>query len=288
MQLTKQKPQRLFTLGCSFTQYQWPTWADIVALDLGLPLHNLATSGAGNQYIVNMFAQANQHYEFNSDDLIMICWTGFFREDRWISGNWYPAGDITCNNFYDQQFVDKYADPVGCYVRDLAGMSLVKSVLDHIGCQYHFQSMNDIWTQEDRQRQLDDQDTALHKLSSLYENLIQCMLPSYENVIWHHDLVNYKTRQQQELFEGREFDPHPLPSEHLNYLLSVYNQHEFAPETLQQVNNINHDLIATVRQLMHQHPDLHGLNDLPDAEFTQLCERFILPVYQMHSTSLLH
>ena len=31
---------RLFTFGCSYTRYNWPTWADIIADDLQIPFQN--------------------------------------------------------------------------------------------------------------------------------------------------------------------------------------------------------------------------------------------------------
>ena len=48
------KYKRLFVFGCSFTQYRWPTWADIIAKDNPhLEYFNTANSGAGNLYIFN-------------------------------------------------------------------------------------------------------------------------------------------------------------------------------------------------------------------------------------------
>jgi len=38
------KPRRLFAFGCSFTQYKWPTWADILGKSFDLS-YNLGKSG---------------------------------------------------------------------------------------------------------------------------------------------------------------------------------------------------------------------------------------------------
>ncbi len=40
---------RLITFGCSFTDYSWPTWADIIARDLDCEYENWAIGGGGNQ-----------------------------------------------------------------------------------------------------------------------------------------------------------------------------------------------------------------------------------------------
>ena len=42
---------RLIVFGCSFTDYAWPTWADIIAYDLGCEYENWAQGGGGNQQI---------------------------------------------------------------------------------------------------------------------------------------------------------------------------------------------------------------------------------------------
>ena len=47
--------KRLFTFGCSFTQYNWPTWADILGRSLhqeGWEFHNIGRAGTGNMQIM--------------------------------------------------------------------------------------------------------------------------------------------------------------------------------------------------------------------------------------------
>ena len=47
--------KRLITFGCSFTDYSWPTWADIIALDREVEYENWAIGGGGNQQIACSF-----------------------------------------------------------------------------------------------------------------------------------------------------------------------------------------------------------------------------------------
>ena len=58
IELFSKKPTRIFTFGCSFTDYIWPTWANIIAYDLNIPFHNYGRGGAGNQFIFNTIMQA--------------------------------------------------------------------------------------------------------------------------------------------------------------------------------------------------------------------------------------
>jgi hypothetical protein len=102
---------RLFTFGCSFTQYMWPTWAHIVGYDMGIEFHNFALAGLGNVGIQHRIVEADLKYNFQEDDIIMIMWTSWCREDRVKNGTWMPAGSIlNLNDVYDHKFVKKYWD----------------------------------------------------------------------------------------------------------------------------------------------------------------------------------
>jgi hypothetical protein len=103
---------RLFTFGCSFTQYMWPTWAHIVGYDMGIEFHNFALAGLGNVGIQHRIIEADIKHNFQKDDIIMIMWTSWCREDRVKNGIWIPAGSVLnrSNDIYDQKFVKKYWD----------------------------------------------------------------------------------------------------------------------------------------------------------------------------------
>lgn len=68
------KPSRLFTFGCSFTERNWATWANILAYDLDCEFYNFGRRGAGNFYISNLITQADSVYNFCSDDLCLTAW----------------------------------------------------------------------------------------------------------------------------------------------------------------------------------------------------------------------
>jgi len=85
---------RLFTFGCSFTSYMWPTWANIVAYDQEAEHYNLALPGLGNVGIHHRIIEADIKYKFQPEDKIMILWTSFSREDRFIDGRWQAEGSV--------------------------------------------------------------------------------------------------------------------------------------------------------------------------------------------------
>tara|TARA_B110000503_G_scaffold140662_1_gene232127 strand:+ start:2262 stop:3095 length:834 start_codon:yes stop_codon:yes gene_type:complete len=102
---------RLFTFGCSFTSYAWPTWANIIAFDQDLEIHNFAQAGMGNFGIANRVIEADLKYKFKDDDIICIMWTSWDREDRIKNTSWNCNGSIFFNNeYYDKLYIKKFYD----------------------------------------------------------------------------------------------------------------------------------------------------------------------------------
>jgi len=131
---------RLFTFGCSFTEYIWPTWADI--LGCGFEYYeNWGRSGAGNQYIFNALIECHLRNQLTKDDTVIIMWTSSDREDRYINNMWQTPGGLTNQTFYDKTFVSKYYDQRGSIIRDLTSIKATKDLLDCWGVNYRLLSM---------------------------------------------------------------------------------------------------------------------------------------------------
>jgi hypothetical protein len=104
---------RLFTFGCSFTLWPWPTWADIIAYDLGIPIQNWGSPGLGNVAIHSRMLECDLQHKFTQDDIILVVWSSWTREDRYDveksifpRPSWNSTGDIL--HEYDKKFIDNY------------------------------------------------------------------------------------------------------------------------------------------------------------------------------------
>lgn len=250
--LANKKYNRIFTFGCSFSQYFWATWPEIVSTDLGIPLYNFAECGAGNQYIANTVAQAHRVYNLDHNDLVMICWTGTLREDRWV-GCWRLTGDVTTSTEYDDAFIAKHVDPLGSLIRDLASLSLVKELLSSVCCDYHMFSMIDISKPEMECQIINVSNVDIHqKLLEIYHEDVAALKPSFENVLWQDDIAQYKHAEMNEKWQNRFSDWHPQPREHLKYLSSIFDSHKFSKSTIQLVNECQNKLDSYIKdQLEH-------------------------------------
>lgn len=99
---------RLFTFGCSYTEYIWPTWSDIIAQDLDIENHNYAKAGMGNQGIACRTIEANEKHNFNNKDLVCILWSSWQRVDLLKDGKWITEGNILNSDYYDDEYLSKH------------------------------------------------------------------------------------------------------------------------------------------------------------------------------------
>ena len=104
---------RLFTFGCSFTWWPWPTWADIIGYDLQIPHYNWGLSGLGNVGIHSRMIECDLRNNITKDDLVLVVWSSWTREDRYDvekavfpRPSWNSTGDIL--HSYDKKFIDNY------------------------------------------------------------------------------------------------------------------------------------------------------------------------------------
>ena len=242
--------KRLFTFGCSFTHYNWPTWADLLGQEFEEHC-NYATAGAGNLFISCHLAEAMARHNINKNDTVMIMWSNATREDRYIN-KWVSPGNIysypeTKENPYSKKFIKEFITVRGCNVRDLALMKLADTALQGLGCEYHFMSMVDI--EFSGQFNYQDDSDSIKDLLVLYKDTLSKFKPSVHSVIFNKDW------HSRPWIEGESLRPdtHPLPLEHVEYINSVLPEYVFSDWTLEFAKEVDRQ----VRDSYKAFPDKH-------------------------------
>lgn len=273
---------RLFTFGCSFTKYHWPTWADIVGKEY-LEFENWGQAGGGNSFIFYSLMECIKRKKITKHDTIMIMWTSIGREDRYIrKQGWLTPGSIYNQSYYDSEFVKKFADPTGYLLRDLAHIAASRQILESIGCQYYFMSTVPLSIYDDNTNDEFDIDS---QMLSLYYDDVSIICPSVYEVVFNKDwysragLVKLnELKQEYENLQGADWpiwqefiadkinvsktilkelnpltkklqsrtDTHPLPSEHLEYVLKILPI-PILDETVTWVNNVTNKILNNER-----------------------------------------
>ena len=233
------KHKRIFCFGCSFTEYIMPTWADILKLhfeNTSTEVYNFGRSGAGNYYIFNTIVEKSLEYNFTKDDLILIQWSGIFREDRFKDGNWYTPGNIVTQPAYSKSAVDKwFFDEEGMLKRDCSYIHVMQKMLECDNLDYEMFSMDGI------ERQLDHHPSSkqyrlFSKLTSLYHDTLKKIHPSMYKILWNNAPYQKKTNLNPK-------ELHPLPTEHLSYLEKVF-QFKPSDELRTHVDKITKELLV--------------------------------------------
>lgn len=100
---------KFFILGCSFTRYFWPTWADILEYsNPDIDVINIAKPGIGN---VRMYYRLQELYLKNligPEDKVAIIWTSWHREDRFVYEQWTNQGNVFGAEDFGHDFAVKY------------------------------------------------------------------------------------------------------------------------------------------------------------------------------------
>lgn len=195
---------RLFTFGCSYTNYRWSTWADALAPEFDY-FENWGQSGGGNGFIFNSLMEADQRHKFGVGDTVVVCWTTFMRDDWYVDHRWQTLGGVFSTPIYNTEYVKTHVDERGYVMRDLAYIKGVKALLESKpGLIWKFLSLANL--KAGTRCDTDPGEPA--DVMQVYSDILDSILPSYQEVLFSK---GWKTTE----------DPHPSPAEHLAYLDAV-------------------------------------------------------------------
>lgn len=216
------KYKRLFVFGCSYTNYKWPTWANILSQDIGENnLYNFGRNGGSNLLVSLRVPEANRRYKFTESDLVIVMWTAATREERYVWGTWLGWGNIyTSFNeaVYSQEWLKKYGDPDGFLIRDMALIESTTQYLKSLPCKSIFLKSFDIFENQSVEKIFSKE---IHEKSlELYSHNVadipvafNAWLRQYRNGSPNTYTFSYKDDQQTQMI-----DHHPDPVWHYKYL----------------------------------------------------------------------
>lgn len=220
--------KRFFAYGCSMTGYGWPTWADILGQEIGS--HKIyAGGGAGNQWISTQFFESNIAENFNNKDLVMIMFSNYMREDRYVPENKFIRGRLVRNTRWipNANMMDKsvrwgrmfrknrdWFNEYHARHRDLIYMYSIKEILVHKNCLSYFGTMGNEYNQ-------------LESLPTRIKNLSHHVLP-----FLGHSMLDAGCKGQWPQYSHIPKEYHPSPAQHFTYLKEVFPNIVWKEKTL--------------------------------------------------------
>lgn len=88
---------RLFTFGCSYTNYAYPMWPWHFVNNFD-SIYNSGRAGAGNEYIFHSVVDALAKHRLKEGDTVVVIWSSYYRFDRFDQDyGWITHGGIFAN-----------------------------------------------------------------------------------------------------------------------------------------------------------------------------------------------
>ena len=245
------KYDRVFVFGCSFTNWYWPTWGDILIHEFNVRNkigENWAAAGCGNQYIFNSVMECDNIKKFNERDLVIVQYTDTNREDRYVFDKWvYTHNEDKKRTVYGDEWVKQFHDDRRAgMIRDYAYIHAIQQLLEYKRCGWNNFSMVSITRLDPdkvsffaMQKSLDKRYANLHTLAikGISESEPWAHSPDVLSV-YKQDLMNIEESFLNIVFHGKwpKVRPmvdkgHPTPKEHLQFLEHVYTDFKLSDET---------------------------------------------------------
>lgn len=238
------KYKRFFAFGCSFTGYMYPTWSDIMSKNIpNARYYNFGRSGGGNMFIASRLSEANRKYKFCETDLVMVMWSTFCREDRWLKDRgWITPGNIYTQGEYDfttNAYLCTWGDPITYLVRDLALIDITNTFIKSLPCD----SLSMLSVPFDYQQEYNN-NQVLTELMELYSDLEQSFPPNMfdhqMNGVWGNS-CEYTVSWS----DNPHKDYHPSPKQYYEYLSKL--NIPMSDEALSYANNAT-EILKQVRE----------------------------------------
>ena len=261
---------RLFTFGCSITQYDWPTWADIAGSKFKT-FENWGDKGAGNQFIFNSVIECDLKNKFTPNDNVVIMWSAPTRHDHFSVNKWgHTSGIFNTDNSIAHC-------PDGYWLTSLSFIYAIDQILKNRNISYKMVSWVDLSKIDSKfqgmfeeiiskityiklsmtQNKVPTLSCIDELIAKLYNALRGPDWPSLDNLknnsysttpeieqeikqFWQH--LNNDPRVK--ISSTTQIDNHPLPSEHLVIAQKIFPDLQFDEDTIEWVNDLDKNLKA--------------------------------------------
>jgi hypothetical protein len=140
--------KRLFTFGCSFTKYHYPTWANFLSVDFDY-FENWGKSGIGNKAITERIVECHVKNKFTKDDTVIVQWSSHLRYDYslldFLNNGWQINGGIlnpvALQNVYNNNWHEIFFDEQAYIMHSLNHIVMIDKFLKNTNCTYFMTSI---------------------------------------------------------------------------------------------------------------------------------------------------
>ena len=235
---------RLFALGCSFTSYNWPTYADIVGRSYD-HFENLGISGIGNRAIFERLIELDVKNKLTADDIVIVQWSGIHRWDVHLPAfkGWQGKGTIMGEtSSYNEEWIQNYWDEKSYIMHTCHFVLAARAYLESKGCRWIFTSLNNILDDVNQYGEFDNYLAELKKINWLPNMTEWLEKGGYQKAKFFSQTNKFGVISNA--FRTEFFDEHPTPLAHYDYaeqylkpLLGIELDRQFAEQAEELVTS---------------------------------------------------
>lgn len=211
--------ERLFTFGCSYTRYYWPTWASILGREYEY-FENWGHPGVGNRAILEKLSECLTNNEITENDTIIIQWSDFHRFDvhmpmPLLPEGWAQGGNMLLAEDFDKTWISSVWNEKSYVMHTLNFISLAMMLLESLPCKWYMTSIHDI-----------KKDVLTNPDSTMKSDFVN-YLKMFEHKNWLMPMNEFLAKFDfpiKELINDKretEKDLHPIPIAHYAWLNEV-------------------------------------------------------------------
>ena len=254
---------RLFTFGCSVTQYHWPTWADIAGTQFEY-FENWGQAGAGNYFIFNSIIECDIKHNLTPNDTVAIMWSAPARHDYFASDKWSHVHHVfNANNkiapcpdgYWSNTFSHIYATDSILKSRNIP--YTMASWMDYSAIDSKFHSMYSSLISKIQYIHLSGRSHRVPEMADidnlmllLYNSVAGADWPSLDNIKKNQysttpeieiEIENFwkELKNDKRVAIATTLDTHPLPGEHLEIATRIFPELALGDNIKQWVQSLD-------------------------------------------------
>jgi hypothetical protein len=209
---------RIFTFGCSFTEYKWPTWADMILY--GNEGYNCGVSGGGFDSILYRLIETDRKFKLTTDDKIIIVFTTPLRWDLIINQQWSTHGQVT-NSPHFVKYLDKLFSIDGLIYKSFYNIQLIDDFLKYRNLNYVFGSLNGIYSHIGNYFEYHDISEETKGLIKYVSDRVNVELMDFKTFIMGQSESWTVTKK----YKNDNSEYHPRPLTHYKWVTEILMKH---------------------------------------------------------------
>jgi len=222
---------RLVTIGCSLTEYCYPTWADMAGTHFD-EYYNLGNPGCGHNYMLNIFTEADILLNLGDGDTVIVMSTSIPRRDVFLTKNlendddwgWQGTGNVWYRFKDDPTFLKNHFSNTYAVMQMLSSLKSIKEI-------YNYKNINFILLKGFSTEQILDKFFETVNLEFFKEQIDNLFETKYAKSFYEM----FKNQEENYLFgykwsDNEQVDAHPTISMHNSFLKATCPEYAISDE----------------------------------------------------------